>query len=44
VRLAFLAPDIVTAILAGKQLAGLTANKLMADTHLPSIGGISEPR
>ena len=35
VRLAFLAPDIVTAILAGKQPAGLTANKLMADTRLP---------
>jgi hypothetical protein len=35
VRLAFLAPDIVTAILVGKQPAGLTANKLMADTRLP---------
>jgi site-specific DNA recombinase len=35
VRLAFLAPDIVSAILAGKQPAGLTANKLMADTRLP---------
>jgi site-specific DNA recombinase len=35
VRLAFLAPDIVTAILAGKQPAGLAANKLMADTRLP---------
>ena len=35
VRLAFLAPDIVAAILAGKQPAGLTANKLMADTRLP---------
>ena len=35
VRLAFLAPDIVTAILAGKQPAGLTADKLMADTRLP---------
>jgi hypothetical protein len=31
----FLAPDIVAAILAGKQPAGLTANKLMADTRLP---------
>jgi site-specific DNA recombinase len=31
--LTFLAPDIVAAILAGKQ--GLTANKLMADTRLP---------
>ena len=39
VRLAFLAPDIVAVILAGKQSAGLTANKLGA-----SIGGISEPR
>jgi hypothetical protein len=35
VRLTFLAPDIVAAILAGKQPAGLTANKLMADTRLP---------
>src|SRR5271157_3746783 len=35
VRLTFLAPDIVAAILAGKQQAGLTANKLMADTRLP---------
>jgi site-specific DNA recombinase len=34
-RLAFLAPDIVAAILAGKQPSGLTANKLMADTRLP---------
>jgi hypothetical protein len=35
VRLTFLAPDIVAAILVGKQPAGLTANKLMADTRLP---------
>ncbi len=35
VRLAFLAPDIVAALLAGKQPPGLTANKLMADTRLP---------
>jgi site-specific DNA recombinase len=35
VRLTFLAPDIVAAILAGKQPVGLTANKLMADTRLP---------
>jgi site-specific DNA recombinase len=34
-RLAFLAPDIVAAILAGKQPPGLTANRLMADTRLP---------
>jgi site-specific DNA recombinase len=34
-RLAFLSPDIVAAILAGKQPPGLTANKLMADTRLP---------
>ena len=34
-RLTFLAPDIVAAILAGKQPIGLTANKLMADTRLP---------
>jgi site-specific DNA recombinase len=35
VRLTFLAPDIVAAILVGAQPAGLTANKLMADTRLP---------
>ncbi len=35
VRLKFLAPDIVAAILAGKQPPELTANKLMADTRLP---------
>ena len=35
VRLAFLAPDIVAAILAGNQPPGLTANKLMAYTRLP---------
>jgi site-specific DNA recombinase len=35
VRLTFLAPDIVAAILAGKQRPDLTANKLMADTRLP---------
>ncbi|MBV8790942.1 MAG: recombinase family protein, partial [Pseudolabrys sp.] len=35
VRLTFLAPNIVAAVLAGKQPAGLTANKLMADTRLP---------
>ncbi len=35
IRLAFLAPDIVAAILAGKQPPRLTANKLMADTRLP---------
>ena len=35
VRLAFLAPDIVAAILAGKRPAGLTANKLIADARLP---------
>ena len=34
-RLTFLAPDIVASILAGKQPAGLNANKLMADTRLP---------
>ena len=35
VRLTFLAPDIVAAIMAGKQPPELTANKLMADTRLP---------
>jgi DNA invertase Pin-like site-specific DNA recombinase len=34
-RLTFLAPDIVAAILAGKQPADLTASKLMVDTRLP---------
>jgi hypothetical protein len=35
VRLKFLAPDIVAAILAGKHPPEFTANKLMADTRLP---------
>ena len=34
-RLTFLAPDIVTAILNGAHPSGLTANKLMGDTRLP---------
>ena len=34
-RLNYLAPDIVVAILRGGQPVGLTANKLMADTRLP---------
>jgi site-specific DNA recombinase len=34
-RLAFLAPDIVTAILNGRHPAELTANRLMDDTRLP---------
>ncbi|MGH6804748.1 MAG: hypothetical protein ACREC3_15495 [Methyloceanibacter sp.] len=34
-RLAFLAPDIVTAILNGRQSPQLTANRLMDDTRLP---------
>jgi DNA invertase Pin-like site-specific DNA recombinase len=34
-RLTFLAPDIVAAIVAGNQPADLTANKLMVDTRLP---------
>ncbi|MBN8998662.1 MAG: recombinase family protein [Rhizobiales bacterium] len=34
-RLAFLAPDITTAILDGHQPVELTANKLIADTRLP---------
>jgi hypothetical protein len=33
-RLAFLAPDIITAVLDGRQPVELTANKLMADTRL----------
>jgi site-specific DNA recombinase len=35
VRLAFLAPDIVTTILNGRHSAQLTANRLMDDTRLP---------
>jgi site-specific DNA recombinase len=35
VRLAFLAPDIVTAILNGRHPPKLTANRLMDDTRLP---------
>ena len=34
-RLNYLAPDIVVAILNGRQPAGLTARKLVADTRLP---------
>lgn len=34
-RLTFLAPDIVTRILAGRQPVDLTANRLMRDTRLP---------
>jgi site-specific DNA recombinase len=35
IRLNYLAPDIVAAILDGKQPVDLTATKLMADTRLP---------
>ncbi len=35
IRLAFLAPDIVTAILSGRHPPQLTANRLMDDTRLP---------
>ena len=34
-RLNFLAPDIVVAILNGRHPAALTARKLMVDTRLP---------
>ena len=34
-RLAFLAPDIVTAILSGRHPPPLTANRLMGHTRLP---------
>jgi hypothetical protein len=34
-RLAFLAPDIVTSILSGRHPPQLTANRLMDDTRLP---------
>ena len=36
VRLAWLAPDIVEAILEGRQPAGLTASRLMRDTRIPT--------
>jgi hypothetical protein len=36
VRLAWLAPDIVEAILGGCQPANLTASRLMQDTHIPT--------
>ena len=35
IRLNYLAPDIVAALLNGKQPVGLTASKLIADTRLP---------
>ena len=34
-RLTYLAPDIVAAIVDGRQPIGLTANRLMANTRLP---------
>jgi site-specific DNA recombinase len=34
-RLTFLAPEIIRAILDGEQPATLTAHRLMADTRLP---------
>lgn len=34
-RLAYLAPDIVAAILEGRQPLELTANRLLQDTRLP---------
>jgi hypothetical protein len=36
VRLAWLAPDIVEAILGGCQPTNLTASRLMQDTHIPT--------
>jgi site-specific DNA recombinase len=36
-RLNFLAPDIVVAILNGRQPVNLTARKLMTDTRLPFV-------
>ena len=36
IRMGFLAPDIVTAILNGRQPVGLTANKLANDSRLPN--------
>lgn len=35
VRLAYLAPDIVAAIVEGRQPTGFTANRLLQDTRLP---------
>jgi hypothetical protein len=34
-RLNYLAPDIVEAIIAGRQPAGLTASKLIKDSRFP---------
>ena len=34
-RLNYLAPDIVVAILNGRQPVGLTASRLISDTRLP---------
>jgi hypothetical protein len=36
VRLAWLAPDIIEAILRGRQLTSLSASRLMRDTRIPS--------
>lgn len=37
-RLAYLAPDIVQAILAGREPQGLTVNRLMKQVPLPTRG------
>jgi hypothetical protein len=42
VRLSYLAPDIIQAILDGRQSRDLTADKLLAHSRLP-LGTISEP-
>jgi len=39
VRLSYLAPDIIQAILDGRQPRDLTADKLLAHSRLPSNGG-----
>ncbi|SDB28911.1 hypothetical protein [Belnapia rosea] len=36
VRLAWLAPDIIEAILHGRQPANLSASRLMQDTRIPT--------
>ena len=43
-RLNYLAPNIVAAILDGKQPVDLTANKLMADTRFPFDCALNAPR
>jgi hypothetical protein len=43
-RLGFLAPEIMTAIVNGRQRVGLTAAKLQQDTRLPLLWSEQEKR